>query len=123
MQLDAVAGARRDERAPAAVLLDAQLELGRAREHRREVVLVERDPDVVDARQVPLPRLDDDVDRAALELAEPQLEAVAGRAPPRRRRARRRVLVADPPVARDELEAELAEVAGLDLADADVTRW
>ena len=56
MQLDAVAGARRHERSAAAVLLDAQLELVGARERGREVVLVERDPDVVDARQVPLAR-------------------------------------------------------------------
>ena len=57
------------------MLLDAQLELVGPRERRGEVVLVEREPDVVDARQVPLPRLDDDVDGAALELREAQLEA------------------------------------------------
>ena len=52
-------------------------------------------PEVVDARQAPVPGLDDDVDRAALELRQPQLEAVAvellpARRPPRPRRARRR---------------------------------
>ena len=69
VHLDAVARVRRDERAPAAVLLDAQVPLRRPREHLLELVLVERDPEVVDARQPPVPRLDDDVDRAALELA------------------------------------------------------
>ena len=64
-----VARVRRHERAPAAVLLHAQVPLRRPREHLLELVLVERDPQVVDARQAPVPRLDDDVDRAALELA------------------------------------------------------
>ena len=57
------------------MLLHAQLELVGAGERRGEVVLLERDADVVDARQVPLPGLHDDVDRAALELGEPELEA------------------------------------------------
>ena len=54
MELHAVAGAGRDERPPAAVLLHPQLELVGACERRGEVVLVERDPYVVDARDVPL---------------------------------------------------------------------
>src|SRR4051812_5623233 len=66
MELHAVAGAGRHERAPAAVFLHTQLELVGPSERRGEVVLVERDPDVVDARNVPLPGLDDDVDGAAL---------------------------------------------------------
>ena len=117
MELDAVARARRDERPPAAVLLHAQLELVGPRERRGEVVLVERDADVVDARDVPLPRLDDDVHRAALELGQPQLEAEPVEVLPGDARLVARVLVADPPVAGDELEAELGEVPGLDLAD------
>ena len=68
MELHAVAGAGPDEFPPAAVLLHSQLELVGARESGGEVVLVERDPYVIDARDVPLPGLDDDVDRAALEL-------------------------------------------------------
>ena len=64
-----VARVRRDERPPAAVLLHAQVPLRRPREHLLELVLVERDAEVVDPRQPPVPRLDDDVDRAALELA------------------------------------------------------
>ena len=117
VELDAVAGARRDERAPAAVLLHAQLELVGARERRGEVVLLERDADVVDARQVPLPRLHDDVDGAALELGQPELEAELVELVPGDARLVARVLLADAAVARDELEPELREVARLDLAD------
>ena len=60
------------------------------REHRLELVLVEREPEVVDARHRPLARLDDDVHRAALELGEPQLEARRVELLPRRPRARPR---------------------------------
>ena len=84
VDLEPVAGVRGDERAPAAVRLDPQVLVDRALDHLLELVLVEREPEVVDARQLPLPRLDDDVDRAALELGEPQLEPHACRAPPRR---------------------------------------
>ena len=68
VDLEPVADVRRDERAPAAVRLDAELALDGAVDHLLELVLVEREPEVVDARQLPLPRLHDDVDRAALEL-------------------------------------------------------
>ena len=61
-------------------------------------------------------RLDDDVDGAALELGEPQLEPVAVELLPRDARLDRDVLVADPAVAGDQVEAELAEVARLDVA-------
>ena len=44
-------------------------------DHVGELLLVEREPEVVDPRQLPLARLDDDVDGPALELREPQLEA------------------------------------------------
>ena len=47
--------------------------------------------------------------------AEPQLEAVAVELLPRDARLGRDVVVADPAVARDEIEAELAEVARLDV--------
>ena len=117
VHLEPVAGVRRDERAPAAVLLHAQVPLRRAREHGLELVLVERDAEVVDARDPPVARLDDDVDRAALELREPQLEAVVVELLPRDARLDRDVLVADPAVAGDEVEAELAEVARLDVAE------
>ena len=61
-------------------------------------------------------RLDDDVDRAPLELREPQLEPVAVELLPRDAGLERDVLVADPAVARDQVEAELADVARLDVA-------
>ena len=116
MELQPVARVRRDERAPAAVLLHAQVALLRARESCDEVVLVEREPEVVDARQLPLSRLHDDVDGAALQLGQPQLEPHRGRGRPSRSPASNEVvLLADAAVPGDELEAELADVARLDL--------
>ena len=115
VHLDAVARVRRHERPPAAVLLHAQVPLRRPREHLLELVLVERDPQVVDPRQPPVPRLDDDVDRAPLELAQPQLEPVVVELLPARAGLDRDVVVADPAVAGHEVEAELADVAGLDV--------
>ena len=64
VELEPVAGVRRDERPPAAVLLHAQLRLLGPGDRALELVLVEREPEVVDARQRPLARLHDDVDRA-----------------------------------------------------------
>src|SRR5215211_1540574 len=118
MKLDAISRARCDERASAAVFLHAERELVGARERRGEGVLLERDADVVDARQVPLARLDDDVDGAALELGQPQLEADPVQLVPRNARLVARVLFADAPVARHELEAELRQIARLNFADA-----
>src|SRR5207244_6610173 len=77
VDLDPVARVGADERAPPRELLDAEAKLGRALEHVVELVVVEREPDVVDPRQPPLARLDDDVDRAALELAQAVAEALA----------------------------------------------
>src|SRR3954452_25048394 len=116
MQLQAKAGVRRDERAPAAVLLHAQLAHLRARERGDEVLLVESEPEVVDAWELPLPRLDDDVDGAALELREAQLEAHAIEIVPAVAAFEGGRVLADPPVPRDQREAELADVACLDLA-------
>src|SRR2546423_356325 len=75
MELEPVARVRRDEGTPAAVLLDPQVPHLRARERGDEVVLVERKAEVVDAGEIPLARLDDDVDGAALELRQTELEA------------------------------------------------
>ena len=85
---------------------------------RLELVLVEHEPEMVDARRRPLARLDDDVHRALLELGQPQLETHRVELAPRDARLVRRELLADPAVTRDEVERELADVAGLDLADA-----
>src|SRR5207237_145089 len=74
------------------------------------------DAEVVDARQPPVPGLDDDVDAAPLELGEPQAEPVPVELLPRRARLRRHVLVADPAVACDQVEAELADVPRFDVA-------
>ena len=53
---------------PAAVRLHAQLLLDRPVDDLGELVLVESQSEVVDARQPPLAGLDDDVDRTAFEL-------------------------------------------------------
>ena len=77
VDLEPVAGARRDEGAAAAVLLDAELPLRRAPEHRLELAVVERNPEVVDPRHCPVPRLDHHVHGAALQLRQAELEPVA----------------------------------------------
>ena len=98
--------------------LDAQLLLDGAVDDVRELVLVERQPEMVDAGQLPLAGLDDDVDRAALELGQAELEADLVELLPRDAGLERLVLLADPAVPRDEAERELAEVPRLHLADA-----
>lgn len=117
VHLDAVARVRRDERPAAAVLLHTEVPLRRAPEHRLELLLVERDSDVVDPRNAPVARLDDDVDRAPLQLGKAWLEAVVVELLPRRPGLDRYVLLADTPVARDEVEPELAEVTRFDVAE------
>ena len=72
---------------------------------------------MVDARQIPLPGLDDDVDGAALELGQPELETQPVELLPRHSGLEGLVLLADPAVPRDEAEGELAEVARLHLPD------
>src|SRR5690348_16623613 len=110
MELEPVAGVRGDERAPPPVLLHAQVVPLRALERRLELVLVEHESEMVDARGRPLPRLDDDVDRALLQLRQPELEAHRVELVPRDSRLVRRELLADAAVARDEIECELADV-------------
>ena len=115
VDLDPIAGAGRDEGAAAWVLLDAQLEALCSLHYFDEFVLVEREADVVDAGEVPLPRLDDDVDCAALELRQTQPKADSVELLPGHPRLEVRLFVADPAVPRDELEAELGDVARLDI--------
>ncbi len=117
VELDPIAGARGDERAPAAVFLHTEIQLFGACERCSEIVLVERDADMVDARHVPLTRLHNDVDGTTLELGQAQLEADAVELAPRDARLVARVLLAHAPVTRDELEAELRQIPRLDLAD------
>ena len=117
MDLEPVAGVRGDERPPSAVLLHAQAPAARPAEHGVEVVVVERHAEVVDARDVPVAGLDDDVDRSALELREAELERVLLELLPRDARLDGDVVLADPPVARDELEPELSHVARLDVPE------
>ena len=90
VDLEPVPGVRRDERPPARVLLDAEIEALRAVERRLELVVVEHEAEVVDARHRPLARLDDDVDRSLLELGQAQLEAFRVELLPRHARLVRR---------------------------------
>ena len=53
VHLEPVAGLGGDERALPRVVLDLQAEVGRALERLGEAVVVERDADVVDARDAP----------------------------------------------------------------------
>src|SRR5688572_5454897 len=115
MELEAVARVRGHERAPTAVLLHAQLANLRACQRRNEIVLVEHKPQMVDAWQLPLAGLDDDVDRAALQLREPELEAHPVEVIPAVARLEGRRLLPDAPMTRDERETELSHVARLDL--------
>ena len=115
MELEPVAGAGRDEGPAAAVLLYAEVAGSRGGEHIRELVVVEREAEVVHARQLPLARLDDDVHCASLELAQPQLEALALEVLPADAGLEGRDLVADAPVPGDQAEPELADVPRLDL--------
>ena len=115
VHLEPKAAVRRDERPAPSVILHPKLELRGAVERGLEVVLVERQPEMVDARQLPLAGLHDDVHAAALELGETQLEPDPVELLPGGAGLERRQVVRDPPVARDQVEAELAEVASLDL--------
>src|SRR5919204_4958184 len=116
MKLEPVAGVRGHERAASSVFLDAKVPQLRAGERRDEIVLVEGESEVIDARQLPLARLHDDIDGAAFELRQPELEAHLVEVLPAVAGLERRRLLADPAVPCDEREAELADVAGLDLA-------
>src|ERR1051325_8734899 len=97
------------------MLLHADLGLFCARARLLELLVVEGEPEVVDARQGPLARLDDDVDRPELELRQAQLEAELWELRPGDARLVGREVLSDPAVAGDEVEAELADVARLDL--------
>src|SRR5438067_7489178 len=116
VQLQPVARVRRDERPAAAVLLDPELPCLRARKRADELVLVEREAEMVDARQLPLARLDDDVDRTPLELRQAELEAHAVELLPAVAGLEGGDLLADPAVPGDEIEAELPEISCFDLA-------
>src|SRR5512133_272952 len=70
---------------------------------------------MVDSRQVPLTWLDDDVDGAAFELGQPEPESEPVELVPGDAGLEVRLLVADPTVAGDEAEAELRDVARLDV--------
>src|SRR5439155_17380082 len=115
MELEAIPGGRGDECPATPMLLDPQLAHVRAGQRLDELVLVEREAEMVYPGQLPLTRLDDDVHGAAFELRQPELEAHAVQVLPAVARLERGHLLADAAVTSDEIEAELAEVTGLDL--------
>ena len=117
MHLEPVAGLRGDEGALARVVLDLQTEVAGAIEDGLVVVLVERDAEVVDARHVPVTGLEDDVHGPASDLDEPQAEADLVEVLPGRSGLEPVRALASPAVAADELEAELAEIPGLEEPD------
>src|SRR6476659_4461940 len=71
---------------------------------------------MVEPRQLPLARLDDHVDGAALQLAESQLEPELVELLPAVARLEGGRVLVDPPVPCDEREPELADVPRFDLA-------
>ena len=81
------------------MVLHAELELSARRRALLEVVLVEREAEMVDARELPLAGLHDDVHAAALELREAQLEAAPVELLPRGAGLERGQVVRDPAVA------------------------
>ena len=117
MHLEPVAGLGRDERALARVILDLQAEIAGPVEDGLVILLVERDAEVVDSRHVPVTGLEDDVHGAAPDLDESQAEADLVELLPGRAGLEPVRALAPPAVAADELEAELAEIPGLEQPD------
>jgi hypothetical protein len=72
---------------------------------------------MVDARNVPVTGLEDDVHRAAADLDQAEPEAHRVELLPRRARLEPVRALPSPAVAADELEAELAEIAALEEPD------
>ena len=116
MHLEPVARVRRDERPAPAVLLDRRFHASPRAEHGLEVVLVERDAEVVDAgiRQCPgwtttltAPRWSSDS-----RSLNPSRSSCSHETPGSTETCSSPIA----PVAGDQVEAELAEVARLDVA-------
>ena len=82
VEIEPVPGFGGDERPLARVVLDLEAEIGGALQRLGEAVVVERDADVVDARVLPVARLEDDVHGSARELDEAEPEADRVEAPP-----------------------------------------
>src|SRR3954452_18832428 len=116
MDFDPVADTRRDERPPPRIFLDSELEPLGSFHHLDELVLVQREADVIDPGQLPLSGLYDDIDGPAFELGQPEAEAEPLELLPWHSGLKMRLLVADPPVPRHEVKTELCDVAGLHVA-------
>ena len=123
VHLETVARLRGDEGALAGMVLNLEAEVGGALEGAVVLVLVEGEPEVVDARGVPVARLEHDVDSPASDLDEPQPEAHLVELLPGRARLEPVRALTAPAVAADEREAELAEIPRLEEPDLLVTRW
>src|SRR5919201_368083 len=112
-----VAGVGSDKGAPAAVFLHPEVELGGAAEHAEELLVLAREAEMVDARLRPLARLDHNIDRAALKLAQPEPKAELVELLPGDSWFVRSFLVSHASVTSNELEAELSEIAGFEVTD------
>ena len=117
VHLQPVTGLRGHERSLPGMVLNLEPEIARAVEHGLVVLLVECDAEVVDAWHVPVARLEDDVDRPAPDLDEAKAKADPVELFPGRAGFEPVRALAAPAVAADELEAELAEIAGLEQPD------
>src|SRR6266511_652958 len=117
VHLEAIAGFGRDECSLPRMVLDLEAELASPFDDRLVLVLVERDPEMVDAGYVPVPRLDDDVDGSAPQLDEAQAKAHRVEVLPGGARLEPLRALPAPPVTPDELESELPQVAPLEEPD------
>ena len=99
------------------MVLDLEAEIGGALERLGEAVVVERDADVVDARVLPVARLEDDVHGSARELDEAEPEADRVELLPRCPGLEPLGGLAAPAVAAEEAKAELAQVPGFQEPD------
>ena len=117
MDLEPVARLGGDERPLPRVVLDLEAEVGGALEGLGEAVVVEGDADVVDARVLPVARLEDDVDRSPRELDQAETKTDRVELLPRRPGLEPLGGLAPPAVAAEEAEAELAQVPGFQEPD------
>ena len=98
------------------MVLNLEAEVGGALEGAVVLVLVEGEPQVVDARGVPVARLEHDVDSPRATSTSRSRKPISSSLPGRARFEPVRAFTA-PAVAADEREAELAEIPRLEEPD------
>ena len=111
VHFEAVSRLGGDERALARVILNLEAEVRGALESAVVLLLFEGDAEVVNARDVPVPGLEHDVDRPPRDLDKPEPEAHAIELLPGGSRLEPVRALAPPAVAPDEREPELAQIA------------